>query len=169
MDRERRSVTTRIAVVAILLLALGVVLLATLAGYTREPGGSEATGSHAFRPPVAGAGGTAAFAVNGRVARIAIGVWKPVVVTITNDNAFAIRVTRLTVTVTGNPPGCPAADNFQTRPAAAPFTVPPRAVAYRVPARKRPRIRLANRPTNQDRCKGRSFGLVFRGTARKLP
>jgi hypothetical protein len=169
MDRERRSVTTRIAVVATLLMALGVLLLAALVGLTREPGASEPIGSHVLRPPVAGAGGTARFTVHGRVAGISIGVWKPIAVTITNRNPFPIRVTRLTATVTGNAPGCRAAANFQTRRARAPFTVPARTRAYRVPVRKRPKIRLANRPTNQDACKGRSFGLVFRGTARRLP
>jgi hypothetical protein len=169
MDTEQRSVTTRIAMVATLLMALGVLLLAALVGLTREDGRSEATGSHAFRPPAVSVGGTARFTVRGRVAGIAIGVWKPIAVTITNRNPFPIRVTRLTVTVTGNVPGCRAAANFQTRRARVPFTVPARARAYRVPARKRPKLRLANRPTNQDACKGRSFGLVFHGSARRKP
>ena len=166
MERERRGVRRRLAVVAILLLALGVLLLATLVGVAREQGGSDATGTHTFRPPV-GAGGTAPFAVEGAVHGIGIGVWKPVAVTIENRNAFPIRVTSLTVTVTGNPPGCPAAVNFETRQA-APFTVPAGAHAYRVPVGKTPRVMLVNRSANQDACKGQSFGLVFRGAARKL-
>jgi hypothetical protein len=167
--KRQRSLARRIALVAILLLAFAaaVITVSTFAGRAGDPGARPPQTDDAAQRPRASVGRPARFTVAGSVTGLTVGVWKPVAVTITNPNRAPIRVTRLSVAVSGNPNGCRAGENLETRAASAPFVVPARAVAYPVPVSRRPAIRLRNRNVNQDRCKGQSFALVFQGAARQ--
>jgi hypothetical protein len=166
MSEERRGVTTKIAAIAVLLVVLGMLAISLLAGRTGGPL-TPAVDDRTFAPPTASVGRPAAFTVDGSVSGLVVGVWRTVRVEVTNPNPTPIRVTELTVEVTGSTDGCVASANFETRPAAAPFTVPAAAVAYPVPAAGRPWIRLEDTGTNQDACQNRSFGLVLHGSASK--
>ncbi len=166
MSEQRRGVTTKIAAIAVLLVVLGVLAISMLTGRTGGPL-TPAVDQPTFAPPTASVGQPAAFRLDGSVSGLVVGVWRSVRVEVTNPNPTPIRVTRLTVEVTGSSNGCAAAANFETRPAGAPFTVPAAAVAYPVPAAGQPLIRLKDTGTNQDACQNRSFGLVLHGSASK--
>jgi hypothetical protein len=163
MSEDRRSVTTKIAAVAVLLVVLGVLALSMLTGRSDGPL-TPAAEDRTFAPPTASVEQPADFTLKGSVNGVVVGVWRTIRVEVTNPNPTPIRVTELTVEVTGKVPGCDAAANFETRPA-APFTVPASAVGYRVPVAGLPRIRLKDTGTNQDACQNRSFGLVLHGSA----
>jgi hypothetical protein len=98
------------------------------------------------------------------------GVWRPIAITFTNPNSYAIIVNSLTVSASSSPSGCPASTNieFQQSPLSSThtFTVPAHSTAT-LTAADRPQIRLKNLPVNQDVCKGGTFGLAYAGTATK--
>ncbi len=105
------------------------------------------------------------FGIAGSVHGLAVGVWTPIPVTITNPNDVPITVTALRVAVSGRPNGCDAVANFETRASSAPFTVPARVDAFTVPLAKRPAIRLRSLGTDQSRCRRQTLALSFSGSA----
>ena len=110
------------------------------------------------------------------------GLWVPIAITIANDNSYAIHLTSLTVTATGNssPAGCPpnigqgvnANLEFQQSnvSAANPLLIPGETTVT-IPATgavSRPQVRLFNASArNQDVCKSKSFTLSYQGVATK--
>jgi hypothetical protein len=94
---------------------------------------------------------------------------QPLPVRIGNPNPAPIEVTGLTVTVTPDPPGCPADPNFAVTPAtlspAAPLGVPAGGSAE-VPAATAPTLALRELPSDQNSCQGATVHLVFSGEAR---
>lgn len=90
-------------------------------------------------------------------------------VRIGNPNPAPIEVTGLTVTVTPDPPGCPADPNFAVTPAtlspAAPLGVPAGGSAD-LPAGAAPTLALRELPSDQNACQGATVHLVFSGEAR---
>ncbi|MFD1053893.1 hypothetical protein [Terrabacter terrigena] len=121
----------------------------------------------------ANAAGSLPFTVTGSVTGLAPGLWRPVAATVHNPNAVTIRVTSLVLSVAMDsaPPGCRTSTNVEIEQADwdpnRDITVPP---GGRVTLAERgvanPRIRLRDLPTvNQDVCKGKSFMLVWSGTA----
>jgi hypothetical protein len=105
------------------------------------------------------------FTVAGNVRDVRVGVWTPIPTAITNPNDVPITITSLRVAVSGNPNGCDALANFETRAGTEPFTVPAGAQGYPVPLAKRPRIRLRSLSANQNRCKRQTITLSFSGSA----
>jgi hypothetical protein len=89
---------------------------------------------------------------------------------VANPNAVPIVVTSLHVLVTGDPPGCPSAENLMLIPSnasdARPLRIPAGGTA-RVPSQgvKAPAIQLRELPVNQDACQHAQFPLGFSGTA----
>jgi len=109
------------------------------------------------------------FSISGNPSQLLYpGVWRDLVVTITNPNSFAIQVTQLTVSASSSPSGCPASTNlaFQQSPVSSSHTVavPPHSTVTLALA-DRPRIQLVDLPVNQDACKNGSFGLQYSGLA----
>lgn len=113
------------------------------------------------------------FTISRSVSGLSIGVWKPIVVKITNPNGVLIYVSALNVAISANstPPGCYSAANVELQqsnvstslsvavPAHSSVVLPSGPVTA-------PRIRLIDLPnTNQDECKGKSFALTYSGTA----
>ena len=111
------------------------------------------------------------FGIEGSVSGLSIGIWRPIAITLTNPNPVPIFVSELAVTVPGTSPnGCSIQENFEvdqsdispdhtvTVPAGGTLTLPSEGVTA-------PRIRLVNRPVNQDACKGVTFPLTYSGTA----
>lgn len=110
------------------------------------------------------------------------GLWVPIAITVTNDNNYAIHLTSLTVSATGNssPAGCPpnvgqgmnANLEFQQSnvSAANPLLIPGKTTVT-IPATgavSRPQVRLYNAAArNQDACKSKSFTLAYEGLAAK--
>lgn len=87
-------------------------------------------------------------------------------VRIFNPNAVAVTLTSLTVTVSEDPPGCPADPNFELVPAslssAAPVIVPAGGeIVLPTPSVAAPGIGLRELPFNQDACRGASLPLRF--------
>jgi hypothetical protein len=118
-------------------------------------------------------GGGKAFTINGSVSGLVPGVATPVVVTVSNPNNQAIYVSQITFSVQAGPGSgaCPAA-GYQVTPwnASPPsvpeLTVPANATNFAVPAADRPAIKLIDSLTlSQDNCKGKSFTLLFSGSA----
>lgn len=111
------------------------------------------------------------FDISGSVSGLSIGIWRPITVTLTNPNPVPIFVSEVTVTLPDTSPnGCSILDNFEvdqsdistsntvTVPAGGSLTLPADGATP-------PRIRLVNKPVNQDACKGVTFPLTYSGTA----
>jgi hypothetical protein len=108
---------------------------------------------------------------------LAPGVSRPLNLVLTNRHHFTLAVTRLSIRLAVDRrhalAGCSASRNFSVR------QLPRRAYPLRLPARsartllavgakRLPRIAMRNRATvDQDRCKGASLRLRYRGTARR--
>ena len=96
------------------------------------------------------------------------GVWRSLLVTITNPNSYTITVTQVSVQASTSPAGCAASSNlsFQQSPISSSHTdtVPPHSTVS-LSAGDRPRIELIDLPTNQDACKNGHFGLQYSGLA----
>ncbi|MGO4598319.1 hypothetical protein [Terrabacter sp. 2RAF25] len=113
------------------------------------------------------------FSVTGSVTGLAPGLWRPVAVTVHNPNGVAIRMTSLVLSVAADstPPGCRTATNLEIQQVSMGsgrgITIPAgRSVVLAEQGATNPRIRLRNLPAvNQDVCKGKSFSLVWSGTA----
>lgn len=89
---------------------------------------------------------------------------------IVNPNPVPIRVTRLRVTATASPPGCPSSANLEAIPAgvsgSAPLKVPAGGSrSLPAPGVSPPAIRLRDLPVNQDACQRARFPLAFSGKA----
>jgi len=92
-------------------------------------------------------------------------------VRIGNPNPVPIEVTSLTVTVSPDPPGCPADPNFAVRPAglsaSAPLVVPAGGTASLPSATvSAPTLALRELPSDQNACQGATVQLAFSGEAR---
>lgn len=113
------------------------------------------------------------FSVTGSVAGLAPGLWRPVAVTVHNPNGVAIRMTSLVLSVAAdsNPPGCRTGTNLEIQQSSVGsgrgIMIPAgRSVVLAEQGATNPRIRLRNLPSlNQDVCKGKSFSLLWSGTA----
>jgi hypothetical protein len=113
------------------------------------------------------------FSVSGSVGGLAIGIWRPVVVTISNPNSVDIRVSALTVAVAADstPSGCRSDSNIAVQQSdispALTVTVPANGkVTLPAQGARTPQIQLKNLPNvNQDVCKNKSFALSYSGTA----
>ena len=113
------------------------------------------------------------FQIAGSVSGLTIGIWKPIVLTITNPNTAPIYVTSLTVTVSADstPPGCLSAPNVEVQQPGASVALPvlvPAGGTVTLPtgAVTTPQIRIKDLPdVNQDVCKNKSFVLTYSGTA----
>jgi hypothetical protein len=95
---------------------------------------------------------------------------QPLPVRIVNPNPVPIAVTRLTVEIASDPPGCPADPNFELVPSsaspAAPVGVPAGgSVELPAGAATAPAIALRELPRDQNACQGATLPLVFRGEA----
>ena len=113
-----------------------------------------------------------AFQVTGSVTGLTPGTWSPISLTVTNPNPVAIYVSALTVAVdtSVDPAGCTSGTNVelqQSNISASLTLVVPAGSSVGLPAQgvTRPQIRLRDLPVNQDACKGKSFRLVYSGTA----
>lgn len=113
------------------------------------------------------------FTISGDVGQLAIGVWRPINVTITNPNPVTIFVSSVTVAIGADstPPGCLTGPNIelqQSNISSTTLLAVPGNSSLQLPAQgaSAPMIRLKNLPTvNQDVCKGKSFTLTYSGTA----
>jgi hypothetical protein len=121
---------------------------------------------------VNGASSGVPFTITGSVGGLAIGVWRPIAITLTNPNPVDIYVTALSVTRASpnDPAVCPASANIELEQSNVSsvlrVTVPANSsVALPAPGVTAPRIRLMNLSTNQDACKSKSFALTYSGSA----
>ncbi len=112
------------------------------------------------------------FQITGSVTGLTLGGWSPISLTVTNPNSVAIHVSALTVAVdtSVDPVGCASGTNVelqQSNVSASLTLVVPAGASVALPAQgvTRPQIRLRDLPVNQDACKGKSFRLVYSGTA----
>lgn len=108
------------------------------------------------------------FTLAGDVCCLRPGVWRSIVVTLTNRNGYAIHVNQLTTRVSSNPPGCDASSNTRIlqSPISRSHTVTVRARSFASLApRDQPQIELINLPANQDACKNQTFGLRYAARA----
>jgi hypothetical protein len=136
-------------------------------------GNLSAPASSTFAYETARSAGGLPFTVTGSVTGLVPGVWRPVVATVHNPNPMAIRVTalRLAIGADSRPAGCRTATNLELRQSTISpgvvLTVPAgRSVTLPAQGATNPRIRLVDLPTvNQDVCKGKSFALIWSGTA----
>jgi hypothetical protein len=90
-------------------------------------------------------------------------------VLVTNPNSASIEVTRLSVGIAEEPPGC-SAENFELTPSGAsletPLPVPAESsVRLPTPTVSAPRVGMRNLSVNQDACQGVDVPLVFDGEA----
>jgi hypothetical protein len=90
---------------------------------------------------------------------------------IANPNPVPIFVTSLSVTTTGDPPGCAGAENLalgqSSLSSASPLKVPAgRSVSLPAAGVSPPSIQLRDLPVNQDACQNARFPLAFAGKAR---
>lgn len=91
-------------------------------------------------------------------------------ITLTNPNSAPIRVSRISVTITGSPPGCDGATNLslvQSNASSAAEVVVPAGGSVTLPAQgvAPPTIALIDLPLNQDACRNGEFSLQFSGSA----
>lgn len=110
------------------------------------------------------------FSIAGSVSGLVPGSWRPITLTLMNPHPFPIYVTELTVAVTSAPGDCLARDNVEVLPSpvSGSNTVAiPAGGSTMVVGAQRPQIRLTNTGSNQDACKGATFGLSFTGLATK--
>lgn len=158
-----------LAVLAAVLLAVRDLPVAGTGAPTQRPsGGAGPEGLSTGAPSHA-----LTFTVTGSVTGLVPGGWRPVAVTVHNPNRVAIRVTSLALAVAleSTPPGCSPTTNLEieqpswgrgtaiTIAAGGSSTLAAQGVTD-------PRIRLRDLPdVNQDVCKGKSFSLVWSGTA----
>ena len=108
------------------------------------------------------------FLISGDVSDLLPGIWRPIDVTITNTNNYAITVNQISVAVSSSPAECPASTNLeiQQSPISDTHTVVVGAGAtVTLTGTDRPQIQLVNLPVNQDACQAKSFGLQYGGTA----
>jgi hypothetical protein len=113
----------------------------------------------------------APFDISGGVGGLAPGITKPILLTLRNPNAYAIRVISIVVEISDDstPPGCSSASNVALSQADGiseddPVVVPGRGTVVLSPGQA-PAITLRDQPWNQDVCKGRSFELTYSGRA----
>lgn len=94
---------------------------------------------------------------------------QPLQVVVTNPNDVPVEVTRLSVSLAGDPTSCPA-ENFRLTPSSAspgsPLPVPAGgSIELPSGAISAPSIEMLNLPENQDACSGAALELVFEGEA----
>lgn len=94
-----------------------------------------------------------------------------IAMTLTNPNPVPIKVTRLTVSISANPSGCPSAANLALAPSSAsslaPLELPARgSIRLPSPGVRPPTVQLRDLPIDQDACQRASFPLEFNGSAR---
>jgi hypothetical protein len=91
-------------------------------------------------------------------------------VTVVNPNDVPVEVTRLTVALASDPPGCPV-ESFRLIPSSAssdsPLALPAgESVALPSGSISAPAIEMLNLPVNQDACLGAKLDLVFEAEGR---
>jgi hypothetical protein len=104
-----------------------------------------------------GLAGQAHFAISGRVTDLYPGATIPLVLTLTNENSFAISVTSVEVSVRLARSGCGPA-NIEVGPFHGPVVV-----AARDSAKAEISVRMVENP--DDACQGATFPLDYRGAA----
>jgi hypothetical protein len=112
------------------------------------------------------------FRISGDVTGLAPGATSVIALTLTNPNSVRIRVTRVTVAVSGDssPPGCSSAKNLVLHQATgirseAPVVIPARGSVKLTTFPRAPRIGFRNLEASQEACKGKSFRLTYSGSA----
>jgi hypothetical protein len=136
--------------------------------------GNDANGASGGTSSSQGSGATdegARFEISGGVGGLAPGITKPILLTLRNPNADAIRVTSIVVEISDDstPRGCSSASNVALRQADGiseddPVVVPGKSTVV-LSASRAPTITFRNQPWNQDVCKGTSFELTYSGRA----
>jgi len=136
--------------------------------------GDTSDGESGGPPPSHGSGaadGDVPFEISGAVDGLAPGITKPILLTLRNPNADAIRVTSIVVEISedSTPPGCSSASNIALRQAMGiteddPVVVPARTTVV-LTASRAPTITFRDQPWNQDVCKAKSFDLTYSGSA----
>ncbi len=112
------------------------------------------------------------FQITGSVSGLAIGLTKPIIVTLTNPNPVQIYITSVTVGVdtSKDPTGCASGTNLQLMQSNVSSTlavIVPANGSVTLPAQgaTTPQILLKDLPTNQDACKAKNFALTYTGSA----
>ena len=175
-SRRRRRIFAPLVVV--LLIALGGLAVMSLARAllgTHAIGGSQLPGL-SFVGYVATADGAGnrfeiRAAVNGwpdctMPALLSPGARACLAYTVTNDNAYPISVTSISIVDVSSPPDCPATElDLAAADFAGAVTVP----AHQALVLPGQPIALRDLSVNQDACRGAAFQLTFTGTAIQAP
>ena len=114
--------------------------------------------------------GEGGFGATGRAALYPGGPDAMLPITFDNPSADTIYVTGLTVAATDTPPGCDSTANFSVTQSSVSETnavaVPPRgSVTLPTQDVSAPRLRLVDRPVNQDACRNARIGFAFDASA----
>ena len=172
---RRRIAVGALALLVLLLLAAGVLGASVTAPGTNQAHPVRATDPYGAESRQAARADAVRFDVAGDVTGLVPGSWREIPVRVTNPSGVPIRVTGVTLVVgpDSTPPGCLTATNLEVRQpvfaAGHALALPPRATVT-LPAEgvSTAAIRLRDlRGVNQDVCKGKSFTLLWSGTAQQ--
>ncbi len=112
------------------------------------------------------------FDISGSVRGLTPGATKVLMLRVSNPGSVPIEVTsvRVSVSAGSTPPGCSSTANLVLHQpvgitAAAPVAVPARGSVTLSRFPRAPRIALRDLRTNQEACKGTTFGLSYTGSA----